>query len=817
MSVLQTVNLSADAVKLRWREPYVTVGLNVARTAGDAKGVVRGFSVVPNAGYLVTVALDPALNVSIANVRETTGGLFTVTIVQPTAINVDLTAQAGQTVFICLDAQFAVGSASAAQVKVVDAAELTTNVDLIVLAKVSVPGVPPVVTANINTGYRLSSGDSVAALARPPINLIFNSGFEADGVSAVPAGWTVSNLVTLAVVNTIARSGSKSLQMTAAAFISDSTAQTGFMPVVPLNEYRASVWLRTDGAGLTGTGVQVKLYYYDTSFSFVSSVNIEGPLTGIQATFVQRAAGVVVPTGVAHARLVFVFDPTTTGVCYVDDVELSTNAPDALAHSAVFGGPNVVADNYHTHTAGGVYSGSGPWADGTTIPPGTIESGIDGVVSALGAGTGAAKVGFAPATPVDLTAVRVDTAINELDDKKASLAVANTFTAPATWNNATPNSNAVAATGNGTGHGVVGTGGATSGSGVRGTGGGPNGVGVVGTGLGTGAGVSGTGGATSGIGVTGTGTASGSGVQGTGGPTDAFGVNGLGGRRGAGLRGVGGNTTGLWPSLVRLDGAGVTGIAGTTDSPVGTVGVYGEGSATGSGVLGVATAGVGVEGSATTGTGVSGNSSDSYGGVFSSNSVAGEAIYTSSAGAAIRINGNTSAPARYDTARTMTLFKTGNEMVASVVAGTFLYGGASVSNTSAGVGVSGNVNLFSSFRLPLGAVITGVSVLCDHSGSATATFNLACRKFSLNGVPPTPWNTANVLTGAVFTTIGISASALVGELVAASLNATVSNRTVNNTGEFFSFNFNLTTGAGGSAAVQALVVTYDMTDVFLIP
>ena len=86
------------------------------------------------------------------------------------------------------------------------------------------------------------------------------------------------------------------------------------------------------------------------------------------------------------------------------------------------------------------------------------------------------------------------------------LAESHTWTGAHTWTPGTATANGVTATGN------------TSGSGVKGTGGASNGLGCEGIGTGSGAGVKGTGGAT-GIGVEGVGTGSGAGVKATGGAT----------------------------------------------------------------------------------------------------------------------------------------------------------------------------------------------------------------------------------------------------------------------------------------------------------
>jgi hypothetical protein len=94
---------------------------------------------------------------------------------------------------------------------------------------------------------------------------------------------------------------------------------------------------------------------------------------------------------------------------------------------------------------------------------------------------------------------------------------------------ATADTSAITATGNGAGHGVAGTGGAT-GHGLYGTGGASGGSGVIGTGGATnGSGGVFTGGASNGPGVTATGDGTSYGVSGTGGDTSGTGVIGTGG------------------------------------------------------------------------------------------------------------------------------------------------------------------------------------------------------------------------------------------------------------------------------------------------
>lgn len=638
MSVLQTVNLSADAVKMRWKEPYVTAGINQKFIASHPKGVLAGFSVVPSAGFVVAVQLDPSLNLSVANVLETTGGKFSVTVVQTANVLIDLTAQANTTVFIVLDAQYTVGASSAAQVKVVDAAELSTNLDLVVLAKVNVPLVGPITTSHINLGYRDASGDFGPMEQNPHFNLVHNPSFEASTV-----GWTNVGFTSMTASTDTAHSANYSLKLVQAP-AGLPYAITGPMPVVPARAYRTTAWLRSTGSDpvAAGNGAKVQVGFYDSAGAQIGGwTDIEAAWTGGSTTWEIRRSEVTAPALALTAKLRVFFD-NAQGTLYVDDVEFASHMHDEVMKSAVFGGAGAVADDWHKHTALGLtYAGSPNWADGTNIPAGTIESGVDGSPGALGPTTGATKVGFTPTPGVDITVgappnQHVSKALNELDTLKAGLNQPNIFTKNNVITSSVPNTSALTATGNGTGSGVAGTGGAT------------------------GFGVSGVGGATSGAGVWGRGWApdpSAHGVQGeatdagawTGEAGGPFGVVGRGGDNGGygyGVVGVGEGAVGgsgvvgianqnyMVPARgdVGVVGLGPEGVVGLGEGPLGVGGVFynsttanddvpavsgdaqntngvglkGQGTGTGVGAWGVGGGGTPTSGDLTRGAGVRG-------------------------------------------------------------------------------------------------------------------------------------------------------------------------------------------------------------------
>lgn len=753
MPVLQTIPLSNDTVKMRWKDPFVTASLNQKFIGSLSKGVLTGFNVVPKTGFTVSVQLDPQLGLAVANVLETTGGKFSVSVVQNGIVDIDLTAQAGTTVYIVLDVQYVVGATSAAQIKVVDAVEagfaayksgigdtisgtpptmslsdgagtfavgdvgnilqlfgattaanngrfLITSFtsaaqigysnaagaaeafpgnygvykanDFVLLAKVNVPGVGPVLASHINQGWRNAAGDSSPPEASPHFNLVHNPTFEATA-----AGWVNSGFDSVTASTDFAKTGTYSLKLvkTVAGIVSVSA---GPMPVVPGRNYRASIWMHSPAGLAGGNGGKFQVGFFDASGAQIGGwTDVEAAIGLATGFFVDRRLEVIAPALAHTAKIRLLFD-NCSGTLYLDDVEFSTHAHDELLKSSVFGGPGVAADDFHIHTASGLaYGGSPNWADGSNIPAGTIEAGLDAVPTALGGASGAAKIGFSPSTPVDLTATRVDNAINELDDKKAGLAQPNNFTRVQTINPSPVNESGLIAYGKGTGSfagvagsavhaehagsgpGVYATGGASGGASAHGVfaataswawpsaAGGPYGVvGVGGDDGGYGYGVVGVGSSPQGgtgvlglgsentsvpvdgdqhgvVGVGGSGS-NGSGVIGRGGSANGIGVRGEGNGSGAAVRGVGG--TNATASVTAGLGGWFTGAGGA----YGGDGVRAEGGATGrSGVFGLgATGGTGLWGQGTTtGIGVRG-----FGGATNAHGVEGTGGGTTSSG-----------------------------------------------------------------------------------------------------------------------------------------------------------------------------------------
>ena len=133
--------------------------------------------------------------------------------------------------------------------------------------------------------------------------------------------------------------------------------------------------------------------------------------------------------------------------------------------------------------------------------------------------------------------------LNDITNQALIWAANHSFNEGASFSRTSANTNAVTATGNGTGRGIISTGGGASGDGGRFVGGAPNGKAIVAVGTGAGVGLDATGGATNAAGVVGTGTGTATGIGGTGGATSGPGVTGTGGApNGVGVTGTGTGT-----------------------------------------------------------------------------------------------------------------------------------------------------------------------------------------------------------------------------------------------------------------------------------
>lgn len=176
------VTFAPDEIDMVWKEPYLTEGLN-EKAMVMPRGVYRGFEVVPS-GVALNISVIAALpkNDHLAIIE--TQNNYSLTIRRATGnFNIDLTAYAGQTVYVTLYATYAIGSATAAFIRLYLAAEyaaLTTaeQAELTILCHVVVPGAGVIPAANVLFDSRTYPWQSLSPNFLPWRQLVRNGTFE---------------------------------------------------------------------------------------------------------------------------------------------------------------------------------------------------------------------------------------------------------------------------------------------------------------------------------------------------------------------------------------------------------------------------------------------------------------------------------------------------------------------------------------------------------------------------------------------------------------------------------------------------------------
>lgn len=154
----------ADIASVRWKEPYVSRGLNRKLYGIIGSGVVRGGKLVTTgAGFGVNIVPDPVDGDSIYSYQDVNDLQFTVR--QEGIAPLNLTSVAGTTVYVCLYVGYTIGSDTVVEWRTYSHTELFTSpvaeaAFLIILGRVVVPGAGPIPAANITPiGRRMAWDD----------------------------------------------------------------------------------------------------------------------------------------------------------------------------------------------------------------------------------------------------------------------------------------------------------------------------------------------------------------------------------------------------------------------------------------------------------------------------------------------------------------------------------------------------------------------------------------------------------------------------------------------------------------------------------
>ena len=608
-SIHNLVTDGISRVTMKWREQYVTAGVNRKMSVVTPPGIYRGWRLGPTPPLAPTLSRriyiygDATTGDHAAAIKTNTGYTLTVwTSGEYIALNIDgveFAALQGQTVVVAIRIAYTnTGAATTAEIVGFVASEWdglssTAKREFVVLGTVVVPGpsieIPP---ENITHERRTEAWDSVAPGAVAWAPMLQNGGFE-YGPALQPLGtyrnyaspWentTVTN-GTWELDDTDSASGGQNLMLvrTSPGGMTGNISQDIHAPFNQATHFR----LRLKVKGLQAV----------TAGDLSISVDFLPSSEGSGNVYFAVPLPATVPEIDTTYRLIDQILPVPVGSTSLARVRIMVNSL-TVASGAV--AAFRLDDMEVFLETGGVFAPHPEYGRKGTA----VASALAFIDPDMSGTSNAVRVDFNPleGTAGVLTVHRQDLATGSA---QPNLVVTGTITGTAGnvpgyggvhgYGSASDESGVVGE-GVGSGNGVTGQGGPTNGIGVWGEGGGSDGDGVTGRGGGTGSGVYGMGGATNGIGVIGTASGTGWGIFGTGGSGGGQGVRGQGGGVAQGVYGLGGASGGIG---VEGKGSGTaTGVFGTAGNS-GGIGVTGQGILSGSGVEGTGgTSGTGVKG-----------------------------------------------------------------------------------------------------------------------------------------------------------------------------------------------------------------------------
>lgn len=188
----QIYSFAADEAKMRYREPYLTEGLNVKALA-LAPGVYRGFGLATSITDLtLTIVADTSSDDHLCVYEDLAG--HSVTVRKASDFEINLASAASTTVYIAVFADYTLHSTTEANIRSYTQAEYDAAAEkdqLVILGKVVVPASGTIPTANISLNSRRSAFMQEHPEQRRWRQLVRNPYFDIGGYGIASTGFIV--------------------------------------------------------------------------------------------------------------------------------------------------------------------------------------------------------------------------------------------------------------------------------------------------------------------------------------------------------------------------------------------------------------------------------------------------------------------------------------------------------------------------------------------------------------------------------------------------------------------------------------------------
>ena len=335
-------------IKMRFREPYVSEGLNKKLNGIAPPGIIRGGRITPSpANCSVVIAADDEFGDSVFSYVTASGVHLTYRI--PGGVRISLAAAASSTGYLALYLKYTTTADTLGYWQVYTEAELFGGAlqvaeadEVIILGKVVIPAAGAVIVdADITPTHRREAWAAVSPGVREwrlvtPEGSFDHCKLESSPITDDPwPGWASADLVVAgmldaAVVNTLARSGANSFKIT----LSGATKQACYMPysgLIGVEEGQlldCSVWVRgvavlPDPRVAGYIGLKVRFYTVagvKVSTEYISDTSLTGTFSWTEVREI-----LAVPATAVSMRVWVYFDDNSensTGALYFDDVRI---------------------------------------------------------------------------------------------------------------------------------------------------------------------------------------------------------------------------------------------------------------------------------------------------------------------------------------------------------------------------------------------------------------------------------------------------------------------------------------------------------------
>ena len=186
----QIATIDKSYVKMRWKEEYVTVGLNKKMFGLAPAGIIRGGVVRQDGvGQQVYIDPDPVFGDNVFAYSDEANGFQTTVRVDGTIGPLDLSADSAGTVYLCVFVDYSQGAETTAEFRTYTEAEWIAGFaeqdSMIVLAKVYVRS-PIILSTDIVGDFRTEAWAAKGHGQKSWVQIIKNAGFDRGF-----AGWDI--------------------------------------------------------------------------------------------------------------------------------------------------------------------------------------------------------------------------------------------------------------------------------------------------------------------------------------------------------------------------------------------------------------------------------------------------------------------------------------------------------------------------------------------------------------------------------------------------------------------------------------------------